>query len=42
MKGEAPKGNQVDPPPEIGMTDNLGGDFGTLAHIILGRAKRRR
>ncbi|MHC1635235.1 MAG: thiolase C-terminal domain-containing protein [Candidatus Methanospirareceae archaeon] len=42
MRGEAPKGNQVDPPPEIGMTDNLGGDFGTLAHIILGRAKRRK
>ncbi|OFV67864.1 MAG: acetyl-CoA C-acyltransferase [Candidatus Syntrophoarchaeum caldarius] len=40
MKGKAPKGNQIDPLPEIGMTDNLGGDFGTLAHIILGRSRR--
>lgn len=40
MKGAAPKGNQLDPVPEIGMTDTLGGDFGTLCHIILGRSKR--
>lgn len=42
MRGEAPKGNQVEPVPEYGMTDTLGGDFGTLCHIILGRSKRRR
>ena len=41
MRGDAPKGNQVDPPPEVGMTDTLGGDFGTLGHIILGRKKPR-
>jgi acetyl-CoA C-acetyltransferase len=40
MRGAAPKGNQVDPVPEIGMTDTLGGDFGTLGHIILGRSRR--
>jgi acetyl-CoA C-acetyltransferase len=40
MRGEAPKGNQIDPVPEYGMTDTLGGDFGTLCHIILGRTKR--
>ena len=40
MRGAAPKGNQVDPVPEIGMTDTLGGDFGTLCHIILGRTRR--
>ncbi|MHC1610972.1 MAG: thiolase C-terminal domain-containing protein [Candidatus Methanospirareceae archaeon] len=40
MRGEAPKGNQVSPIPEYGMTDTLGGDFGTLCHIILGRTKR--
>lgn len=37
LKGKAPKGNQVDPVPEIGMTDNLGGDFSTLGHLILKR-----
>ena len=42
MRGEAPKGNQIDPVPEYGMTDTLGGDFGTLCHIILGRSKRRK
>jgi len=41
MRGEAPKGSQIDPVPEYGMTDTLGGDFGTLCHIILGRSKRR-
>ncbi len=41
MRGEAPKGNQIDPVPEYGMTDTLGGDFGTLCHIILGRSKRK-
>ena len=40
MRGAAPKGNQVDHVPEIGMTYTLGGDFGTLGHIILGRARR--
>ncbi|MCW3135002.1 MAG: hypothetical protein N2V78_11830 [Methanophagales archaeon] len=40
MRGEAPKGNQIDPVPEYGMTDTLGGDFGTLCHIILGRTKK--
>lgn len=40
MRGEAPKGNQLDPVPEIGMVDTLGGDFGTLCHLILGRSKR--
>ncbi|MBN1762869.1 MAG: 3-ketoacyl-CoA thiolase [Methanomicrobia archaeon] len=40
MHGDAPKGNQIDPIPEYGMTDTLGGDFGTLCHIILGRTKR--
>ena len=40
MKGKAPKGNQVDPVPEIGMTDTLGGGFNTLAHLILGRSRR--
>jgi len=39
MRGEAAKGNQIDPVPEYGMTDTLGGDFGTLCHIILGRGK---
>lgn len=42
MRGEAPKGNQVDPVPEYGMTDTLGGDFGTLSHHILGRSRRRK
>jgi len=42
MRGDAPKGNQVDPVPEYGMTDTLGGDFGTLVHHILGRSKRRK
>jgi acetyl-CoA C-acetyltransferase/acetyl-CoA acyltransferase len=42
MRGEAPNGNQISPAPEYGMTDTLGGDFGTLCHIILGRSKRRR
>jgi acetyl-CoA C-acetyltransferase len=42
MRGEAPEGNQIDPVPEYGMTDTLGGDFGTLCHLILGRSKRRR
>ncbi|MFZ2070610.1 MAG: beta-ketoacyl synthase N-terminal-like domain-containing protein [Halobacteriota archaeon] len=40
MRGEAAKGNQIDPVPEYGMTDTLGGDFGTLCHIILGRTKK--
>lgn len=40
MRGEAAKGNQIDPVPEYGMTDTLGGDFGTLCHLILGRTKR--
>ncbi len=40
MRGEAPKGNQINPVPEYGMTDTLGGDFGTLCHIILGRSKK--
>ena len=40
MLGKAVKGNQVTPPPEIAMTDNLGGDFASLGHIILGRSKR--
>lgn len=40
MRGEAPKGNQIDPVPEYGMTDTLGGDFGTLCHIILGRSRK--
>jgi acetyl-CoA C-acetyltransferase len=40
MRGEAPKGNQINPVPEYGMTDTLGGDFGTLCHVILGRTKR--
>ena len=39
MRGEAAKGNQIDPVPEYGMTDTLGGDFGTLCHIIVGRTK---
>ncbi len=42
MRGEAPEGNQIDPVPEYGMTDTLGGDFGTLCHIILGRSKRKK
>jgi len=42
MRGEAPKGIQLDPVPEYGMTDTLGGDFGTLCHLILGRSKRRK
>jgi acetyl-CoA C-acetyltransferase len=42
MRGEAPHGNQIDPVPEYGMTDTLGGDFGTLCHIILGRSKRKK
>ena len=42
MRGEAAKGNQIDPVPEYGMTDTLGGDFGTLCHIILGRSKRKK
>ncbi len=41
MRGEAAKGNQIDPLPEYGMTDTLGGDFGTLCHIILGRTKKK-
>lgn len=41
MRGEAPKGNQVDPLPETGMTDTMGGGFGTLAHLILGRSKKK-
>lgn len=40
MRGEAPKGNQINPVPEYGMTDTLGGDFGTLCHIILCRSKK--
>ena len=40
MRGESPKGNQIDPVPEYGMTDTLGGDFGTLCHLVLGRTKR--
>lgn len=40
MRGEAPKGNQINPVPEYGMTDTLGGDLGTLCHIILGRTKK--
>jgi len=40
IKGKAPKGNQVDPVPEIGMTDTLGGGFNTIAHTILGRSRR--
>jgi len=40
MRGEAPRGNQVDPVPEYGITDTLGGDFGTLCNIILGRTRR--
>jgi acetyl-CoA C-acetyltransferase len=40
MRGESPKGNQIDPVPEYGMTDTLGGDFGTLCHLIIGRTKR--
>jgi len=40
MRGDSPKGNQIDPVPEYGITDTLGGDFGTLCHLILGRAKR--
>ncbi len=40
MRGEAPRGNQIDPVPEYGMTDTLGGDFGTLCHFILGRSKK--
>jgi acetyl-CoA C-acetyltransferase/acetyl-CoA acyltransferase len=39
FRGEAPKGNQLNPTPEYGMTDTLGGDFGTLCHLILGRSK---
>ncbi len=42
LRGEEVKGNQVTPVPEIGMTDNLGGTFASLGHIILGRSKRRR
>lgn len=42
LKGKATKGNQVTPVPEIAMTDNLGGDFATLSHVILGRSKRRK
>lgn len=42
MRGNAPKGNQVDPIPEFGMTDTLGGDFGTLGNIIIGRSKRKK
>ncbi len=42
MRGEAAKGNQIDPVPEYGMTDTLGGDFGTLCHLILGRDRVRR
>ncbi|MCU4139319.1 MAG: Acetyl-CoA acetyltransferase [Methanophagales archaeon] len=42
MRGEAPKGNQVEPVPEFGMTDTLGGDFGTLCNIILGRTRRKK
>ncbi len=40
MRGNAPKGNQVDPVPETGMTDTMGGSFGTLSHIVLGRSRR--
>ena len=40
MRGDSPKGNQIEPVPEYGMTDTLGGDFGTLCHLILGRTKR--
>jgi acetyl-CoA C-acetyltransferase len=40
MRGDSPKGNQIDPVPEYGITDTLGGDFGTLCHLILGRTKR--
>jgi hypothetical protein len=39
MRGEAPKGNQVDPVPEFGMVDTMGGAYGTLCHLILGRVK---
>lgn len=39
MRGEAPRGNQIAPVPEYGMTDTVGGGFGTLCHIILGRGK---
>jgi len=42
MLGKAVKGIQVNPPPEIAMTDNLGGDFASLGHVILGRARRRK
>ncbi|RLG38711.1 MAG: 3-ketoacyl-CoA thiolase [Candidatus Alkanophagales archaeon] len=42
LLGKAVKGNQVDPVPEIGMTDNLGGDGATLAHVILGRSRRKK
>jgi acetyl-CoA C-acetyltransferase len=42
MRGEAAKGNQIDPFPDYGMTDTLGGGFGTLCHIILGRSKRKK
>ncbi|MEM2977950.1 MAG: beta-ketoacyl synthase N-terminal-like domain-containing protein [Candidatus Hadarchaeales archaeon] len=37
LRGEAPKGNQVDPVPEVGMVDTMGGAYGTLCHLILGR-----
>jgi len=39
MRGEAPKGNQVDPVPEFGMVDTMGGAYGTLCHLILGRVR---
>lgn len=40
MRGEVAKGNQINPVPEYGMTDTLGGDFGTLCHLILGRSRK--
>jgi len=42
LRGEEVKGNQVTPVPEVGMTDNLGGTFASLGHIVLGRSKRRK
>ena len=41
LRGEMPQGLQVDGP-EAGMTDTLGGDFGTIAHIVLSLSKRRK
>lgn len=39
LRGEAPRGTQVDGA-EVGMTDTLGGDFGTVCNLILSTRRR--